>query len=348
MEQAFRFNDESHLYLLILVPAMMLLFVMARLAMIRRFRQWGDSSLTTKLMPEASAFRNYLKSALILLALTAMIIAWARPQFGSKLTDVKRKGIELIIALDVSNSMMAEDILPNRLENAKLAISKLLDRLENDKIGLIVFAGDAYVQLPLTTDFSAAKLFLSAINTQIVPRQGTSIKSAIDLALKSFSPEAERSRAIVIITDGENHEEDAVEAAKLAYEKSVVIHTIGMGSPQGAPIPTLNTRQQSDFRTDHEGVVIVTKLNEELLRQISAQTGGLYVRATSSRTGLNTILDEMDKLEKSEITGQVYAEYDEQFPYFIALALFFLLAEILLMSRKNRILAGLLEGGANK
>jgi len=348
MEQAFRFNDESHLYLLLLIPALMLLLVISRLDMVRRFKQWGDWSMTKKLMPEASAFRNYLKGSLVLLAIAAMIIAWARPQFGSKLTDVQRKGIELVIALDVSNSMMAEDILPNRLENAKLAISKMLDRLENDKIGLIVFAGDAYIQLPLTTDFTAAKLFLSAINTQIVPRQGTSIKSAIDLGLRSFSPDTESSRAMVIITDGENHEEDAVEAAKMAEEKGVAIHTIGMGSPQGAPIPILNAQHQSDFRTDHEGVVIVTKLNEDLLRQISAQTGGIYVRATSSRTGLNTILDEMDKLEKRLIKGQVYAEYDEQFPYFIVLALFFLLAEMLLMARKNRILAGLLEGEPKK
>lgn len=347
MERAFRFEDEGFLYLLFILPAWLSIYLIYRYIQKKRLNRWGHPELIRILMPEASDFRQILKFSLQLLAVGILIIALARPQFGSKLTDVKRKGIEIILALDVSNSMMAEDIAPNRLENAKRAISRLIDQLENDKIGLIVFAGDAYVQLPITTDYTAAKLFLTTVNTEIVPRQGTSVSSAIDLALRSFSPESERSRTIVIITDGEDHEEDALEAAKLAAESDVIIHTIGMGSPEGSPIPRSAQGGQSDFRTDHEGKVVISKLNEELLRDIAATANGMYIRANNARTGLGKIIDEMDKLEKQEIQAQVYAEYEEQFPYFIGLALILILINHLILNRKNRYLARFFETGTN-
>jgi Ca-activated chloride channel family protein len=292
-------------------------------------------------MPEVSPARSIIRLALWLTALGLMVVAFARPQFGTRLAEVKRKGIEMIIALDVSNSMMAEDIQPNRLENAKMAISRLIDRLENDKIGLIVFAGDAYIQMPVTTDYAAAKLFLNSISPNIVPRQGTAIGAAIKLAMRSFTPESEKSRAIVIITDGENHEEGAEEAAKEAFASGIMVHTIGIGSPQGVPIPMTGPDGRQDFRKDREGNVIISKLNEDLLRNIAAAANGIYVRATASRTGLNNILDEMNQMEKKEIQMKVYSEYDEQFVYYAGLALLILLIDSFISFRKSRWLRNL-------
>jgi Ca-activated chloride channel homolog len=336
MENAFRFEDERMLIGLAIIPLLLLLYLITVRYQRKQMHKWGDERLLSRLMPDFSATRGLVKFILWSLALGIMVLALARPQFGTKLSEVKRKGIEMIIALDVSNSMMAEDIQPNRLENAKMAISRLVDQLENDKIGLIVFAGDAYIQMPVTTDYQAAKLFLNTINTQIVPRQGTAIESAIRLAMRSFTPNSEKSRAIVIITDGENHEEGATEAAKEAADGGIIIHTIGIGSAQGVPIPVTSAGGQKDYRTDHEGKVIISKLNESLLREVAAAGGGSYVRATASRTGLNTILDEMNKMEKQEIQMKVYAEYDEQFLYYAGLALLLLLIDFALGSRKNK------------
>lgn len=341
MNGAFRFEDEKVLIGLTIIPLFYVLFLITGRYQKRQLEKWGDRLLLSRLMPDFSSGRTLVKFIIWTLAFAIMILALARPQFGTKLTEVKRKGIEMIIALDVSNSMMAEDIQPNRLENAKMAISRLVDRLENDKIGLIVFAGDAYIQMPVTTDYMAAKLFLNSINTQIVPKQGTAIASAIHLAMRSFTPNSEKSRAIVIITDGENHEEGSLEAAKEAADAGIVIHTIGIGSPQGVPIPVTSAGGQKDYRTDYEGKVIISKLNEDLLRQLAAAGGGTYVRATASRTGLTTILDEMNKMEKQEIQMKVYAEYDEQFVYYAGFALFLLLIDFILNTRKNKWLENL-------
>lgn len=341
MNSAFRFEDEKVLIGLAVIPLLLLVYLITRRYQRRQLLKWGDQVLLSRLMPDFSDARSFLKFAIWVLALGIMILALARPQFGTKTAEVKRKGIEMIIALDVSNSMMAEDIQPNRLENAKMAISRLVDRLENDKIGLIVFAGDAYIQMPVTTDFMAAKLFLNSINTQIVPKQGTAIGSAIHLAMRSFTPNSEKSRAIVIITDGENHEENAVEAAKEAAAAGIIIHTIGIGSAQGVPIPVTSAGGQKDYRTDYEGKVIISQLNEDLLRQVAVAGGGTYVRATASRTGLTTILDEMNKMEKQEIQMKVYSEYDEQFVYYVGFALFLLLIDFVVNNRKNKWLQSL-------
>jgi len=335
MERAFRFGDEKLLIFLLVLPALILLFILVRRFYIHKLNSWGDKSLVGRLMPDVSFTGTMIRFALWIISLGLLITAIARPQYGSKLTEVKRKGIEIIIALDVSNSMLAEDIQPNRLENAKMAISRMVDRLENDKIGLIVFAGDAYIQMPITTDYGAAKLFLNSINTQVVPKQGTSIASAIRLGMRSFTPETEKSRAIVIITDGENHEEGAMEAAKEAADAGILVHTIGIGSPQGVPIPVSNASGVTDYRKDIDGKVVITKLNESLLRDIASATGGIYVRATSSRTGLNNILDEMNKMEKEEIGMKIYSEYDEQFVYYAGFALVLLIIDTFVSSRKS-------------
>jgi len=336
MESAFRFGDQRFLIGLLAIPVLVFLFYLMRSVIKRRMLRWADEKLMTRLMPEVSSSRSQVRLVLWMAALGLMIIAFARPQFGTRLAEVKKKGIELIIALDVSNSMLAEDIQPNRLENAKMAISRLIDRLENDKIGLIVFAGDAYIQMPVTTDYAAAKLFLNSISPNIVPKQGTAIGAAIKLAMRSFTPESEKSRAIVIITDGENHEEGAEEAAKEALAAGIRVHTIGIGSPQGVPIPMNGPDGRQDFRKDASGNVIISKLNEELLRNIAAAADGIYVRATASRTGLNNILDEMNQMEKKEIQMKVYSEYDEQFLYYAGMALLILLIDSFISFRKSR------------
>jgi Ca-activated chloride channel family protein len=272
-----------------------------------------------------------------MLALAFIITGLARPQFGSKLKKVKREGIELMIALDVSNSMMAEDIKPNRLDRAKLAISRLVDKLKDDKIGLIVFAGDAYTQLPITSDYNSAKLFLNSINTQIVPKQGTAIGAAVNLAMRSFTPDSKANKAIIIITDGENHEDDAVAEAKSAAESGMVVHAIGMGLPQGSPIPVLRNGQ-TEYLKDGSGNVVVTKLDEATLEKVAAAGNGIYVRANNAQVGLNTLFDEINKLDKTEMEALIYSEYDEQFQYFFAIGIFLLVLEFLILERKNKFL----------
>jgi len=335
--EMFRFGNPHYLYALAIIPALIIIFIYFRNQRKKAIREFGNPEILEPLMPGASNSRPVLKFAIILLAMAFLITGIARPQFGAKLQKIKRKGIELIIALDVSNSMMAEDIQPNRLEKAKRAIARLTERLSNDKIGIIVFAGKAYTQIPITSDYASAKMFLTSINTEIVPTQGTAIGSAIELAMRSFTPQTESSKAIVIITDGENHEDDAVEMAKQAKESGIVVHTIGMGLPQGGPIPVYNTSGQKDFKRDQKGEVIVTKLDENMLQQIAAAGGGEYVRANNTEVGINNIFDEINKMQKTELESRVYSDYNDQFFYFIAIALALLLIEFMVMERKNKL-----------
>lgn len=299
--------------------------------------RFGHREILSVLMPEASKARPVIKYFLLLLALTSIIIGIARPQFGSQLKNVKREGIEIMIALDVSNSMMAEDIEPNRLERSKRAISQLVDKLSDDKIGLIVFAGEAYTQLPITSDYVSAKLFLNSISTQIVPTQGTAIGAAIDLAAKSFTPQFVGNKVIIVITDGENHEDDALGAAAKAAEQGIVVHTIGLGSPKGALIPDYSNGQKG-YKKDSKGNTIVTKLDEQMLQKIAQAGKGMYIRANNTQMGLNALYNEVDKMEKTEMESQVYADYDEKFQYFIGLGLFLILLEFIVLERKNKYL----------
>jgi len=335
--EMFRFGNIEYLWGLLIIPLLTLFFIWSRIARRRALKKFGQQEILQHLMPYSSKGRPVLKFVILMLALAFIIGGTARPQFGSKLKTVKREGIELMIALDVSNSMMAEDIQPNRLERAKRAISRLIDRLKDDKIGLIVFAGDAYTQLPITSDYNSAKLFLNSVNTQIVPKQGTAIGAAIDLARKSFTPNGEANKAIVIITDGENHEDDAIASAKAAVDEGIVVHTIGMGLPSGSPIPVLKNGQ-TDYLKDRDGKVVVTKLNEQMLEQISAAGQGIYVRANNAQIGLNALFDEMNKMEKQEMETRTYSEYDDQFQYFFAIGLFLLLLEFVILERKNKYL----------
>jgi len=335
--EIFRFAQPAYLYALLIIPVLAVFYILARRIRKKALARFARNETLQILMPNASNSRPAVKFIVLMIALASIIMGIARPQFGAKLKTVKREGVELMIALDVSNSMMAEDIQPNRLERAKRAISQLIDKLNDDKIGLIVFAGQAYTQLPITTDYTSAKLFLESVNTDIVPTQGTAIGAAIQLAMNSFSPQFEGSKAIIVITDGENHEDDAVGAASAAAEKGITVHTIGMGLPQGGPIPeTING--QKGYRKDKDGNVIVTKLDETMLQEIAAAGKGIYVRANNAQVGLNTLFNEINKMQSAEMESQVYSEYNDQFQYFIAFGLFLILVEFLILERKNKYL----------
>ena len=278
-------------------------------------------------MPEYSNGKLILKFILVLFSYTFLVIAIAGPQTGSRLEEVKRKGIDLMIALDVSNSMLAEDIKPDRLERSKQAISRLIDKLEGDRIGIVVFAGKAYMQLPITSDYGAAKMFLSTINTDIITIQGTVIADAIEMASSSFG-ESKRNKAIAIITDGEDHEGNVLEQAEVAAKKGIRIYTIGMGSPDGAPIPIYSGNIRTGYKKDREGTTIISRLDETLLQRIASVGNGIYVRANNSETGLQKIFEEINKMEKSEIENRQFSDYENRFQYFLALCLIFLVLEL--------------------
>ena len=335
--QLFRFLYPDYFYLLLLVPLFAGIWVSNNMVRNKKIRMAGDNQLLRGLFPQFSGFRLNLKIILQIIAFIFGVVMLARPQFGSKIEEVKREGVEIIIALDVSNSMLAEDIQPNRLERAKQSISRLVDRLENDKIGLIVFAGDAYTQIPVTTDYVSAKMFLGSINPGIVPKQGTSISSAIELGSNSFSPQLNESKAIIIITDGENHEDNHLAIAEDVAGKGIIIHTIGIGSSDGVPIP-INVNGSQEYLTDHEGNTVITKLDETTLKEIAFATGGKYVRATNNTLGLNTIFDDISKMKQQELDGTLYSEYNDQFQVFAAIMLILLLIDFLLLERKNKVL----------
>jgi len=333
--QLFRFANPEYLYLLLLLPAMTAIFIYNQVRRRNSLKKLGESTVISRLMPELSGIRPVIKFIFLLTAVSAIILMLARPQFGSRLEEIKKQGVEVIIALDVSNSMLAEDIQPNRLTRAKQAISKLVDNLENDKIGLIVFAGDAYTQIPITTDYISAKMFLSTINPEMVPKQGTAIGAAIKLAEKSFTPGEGKSKAIIIITDGENHEDDPVSEAETASKAGIIIHTIGIGSAEGVPVPVIAGGRR-DYLKGPDGVTVITKLDEDILKKIAVAAGGSYIRASSSSIGLDEIFSNIRKMKKDELESTMYTEYNDQFQVFAALALLFMLLEIIIMDRKNR------------
>jgi len=310
--------------------------------LVRRWRKkalasFGEERVIQQLFPDVSKSKRGWKFVLYLFAFTLLIIGLINPQIGTKLEEVKRKGADLMICLDVSNSMKAEDLQPNRLEKSKQALSKLIEKLEGDRIGIIVFGGEAYVQLPITTDYSAAKLFLESISTDLIPTQGTDIGKAIDLAITSFGKDEGKNKAIVVITDGENHDQNAILSAEAAVEKGITIHTIGMGSAEGSPIPVYRDNVREGFRKDKEGNTIVTKLNEQMLQELASSGNGVYVRASNSDAGLNTILSAIDKLEKKQFESKMYSDYEDRFQWFIAGAFLILLIETFLTERKSKL-----------
>ncbi|MDR1336985.1 MAG: VWA domain-containing protein [Tannerella sp.] len=331
----FRFAHPEFLYLLSVLPVLILFFVLTGVSRKKSIRKYGDPELVRRLMPEASPKRQRLKFGLLFVAVTTLVFVIAGPQFGSKIETVKRQGVEIMVCLDVSNSMMAADIRPNRLEKAKQMLARMTDGFSDDKVGLIVFAGDAFTQLPITSDYISAKMFLSSINPSMVSSQGTAIGAAINLAMRSFTPDEKAGKTVLLITDGENHEGDAVKVAASAAEKNITVNVMGIGQPQGAPIPLGDAA--NSFMKDAEGNVVVTQLNEQMCQEIAAAGKGVYVRADNTNSALRTLQSEINRMDKSEVESKVYSEYDEQFQLLAWIVLALLILEFLVMERKNRL-----------
>ena len=329
----FRFAQPEYLPLLITIPIIVVMFYYLNRKRLKGLREFGNWELLRELAPNASLRRPHTKFWLQISALSLLIVAMARPQFGIQEKTVKRQGIEVMIALDVSNSMLAKDILPNRLENSKMRLSKIVDNMVDDKVGLVVFAGDAFTQIPITSDYVSAKMFLDNISPKLIARQGTAIGTALDMAMKSFGVENEASRAIILITDGENHEDDAIGAAKLAAEKGIKTIVVGVGKPEGAPIPIEGTMS---FHKDKDGNVVVSKLNEDMCRQIAEAGNGIYVRLGNSNNSTRVIARELDELAKTELESKVFAEYNEQYQSFVLLSFLLLLIDFFVLNRKNK------------
>ncbi len=325
------FASPEYFWLLLLVPLIPIVYGIVRALRRRRIRAFGDEQLVRQLMPSWSGPKGWIRIILFTLAFFCFVIGISRPQMGAKLKEHEAKGAEIMICLDVSNSMLAEDYSPSRLDRAKLAISRVVDKLQGDRIGLIIFAGTSFVQLPITTDYVSAKMFLGSIDTGSVPVQGTAIGDAILTAAKSFSAQSEKSRAIIVITDGENHEDDAVDAARQAAELGIKVYTVGVGSLRGQPIP-----KDGELMKDSDGNIVVTRLDEATLRKIAEVGGGAYVHAGNEEFGLNPIVDDIKKMEAEKYNSIVFEEYDEQFMYFFGAALLLLVIEMLIGERKHK------------
>ena len=325
------FAQYRYLLLLLLVPVIFIAHAVKLRLRRKRVERFGDAALVEELMPSYSRAKGWVGTVLFALGFFFFVIGLARPQIGAKLREHEAKGAEIMICLDVSNSMLAEDYSPNRLERAKLAISRIVDRLQDDRIGLIVFAGSSFVQLPITTDYVSAKMFLNSIDTGSVPVQGTAIGDAVLTAARSFSAQSEKSRAIIVITDGENHEDDPVDAVRQVAEMGIKVYTIGVGSLRGQPIP-----KDGELMKDREGNIVVSRLDEGTLQQMADAGGGAYVHAGNEEFGLNPIVDDIKKMEAERFNSVVFEEYDEQYMYFFAIALAFFVIEMLVGDRRSR------------
>jgi Ca-activated chloride channel family protein len=326
------------LWLLVTIPFFIVAYWVYSRHKRRQLEAFGDAQLMEELMPNASRVRPAVKFSIVMVALALLIMAAARPQWGQTERTEKRQGIEAIIALDISNSMLAEDVAPNRLDRAKQMLSKLMDNMVNDKVGLVVFAGDAFVQLPITCDYVSAKMFLNSIKPELIKTQGTAIGQALSTSIRCFGEQSEASRAIILITDGENHEDDAVAVAKRAKEEGIKILVVGIGKPDGSPIPLPGT---NNYRKDRNGNVVVSRLNEDMCREIAQAGGGIYVHCDNTNTAMKAIQKELDKMATQEIETQVFTDYNEQFQGFALMAFLLLVIDFFIFNRKNKAISRL-------
>jgi Ca-activated chloride channel homolog len=325
------------LFSLLALPVVLLIWLLMMRWKKRAIERYGDKTIVSRLIADYSPTRNIFKFVMLISAAGFILFALANPRISSKIEKVKKKGVDIVICLDVSNSMRARDIKPDRLERSKMAISKLIDRLDEDQIGMVVFAGRAQTQLPLTPDYAGAKLYLNSISTDIIPTQGTAIGAAIDLAANSFNSKSKTKKVIILITDGENHEDDANAAAEKAAQQGIIIFTVGMGSPAGAPIPMADQGNSTEYKKDADGNTVVTKLNETMLKQIASIGKGTYTLANTNDAGLNGIYDKIGELQKTEYEALDFTDYENLYPYFLAMGILLLIIEVVIFERKSRL-----------
>ena len=340
----FRFEDPIYLWLLLLVPVLVLVALLGHRKRKKQLKAFGEPELLKDLMPDVSAYRPWVKLGLAVFAFALLVVMLARPQMGTKITHEKRNGIEAVIAIDVSNSMMAQDVVPSRLEKSKLLIENLVDHFTHDRIGLVVFAGDAFVQLPITTDYVSAKMFLQNIDPSLVATQGTDIAKAINLSMRSFSQQKDIGKAVIVITDGEDHEGGALEAAKAANDKGVRVFILGIGSTKGAPIPL----QEGGYLTDRNGQTVLTALNETMCKEIAQAGKGTYIHVDNTNDAQEKLNDELAKLQRADTQAVIYSEYGEQFQAVCIIVIILLIAEILILDIKNSKLRNIHLFGSKK
>ena len=327
----FIFENPAFLYLLIIIPVIIVIRLLEMRKRKLKLKKFGDLSLLKQLMPDVSSSRKSLKFWLMVAALALLIVMLARPQMGTKISQEKRKGIEVIISLDISNSMRAEDVVPSRLDKSKMLVENMVDNFTNDKVGLVVFAGDAFIQLPITSDYVSAKMFLQNTDPSLIATQGTDLAGAIELSSKSFTQQDKVGRAILIITDGEDHEGGAIEAAEKARKNGIRVFVLGVGSTKGSPVPDGN----GGYMKDNSGQEVISALNEEMCKQVAQAGGGAYIHVDNTSLAQRQLNDELTKLQKGDISSVVYSEYDEQFQAVGILVLILLIIEMLILERKN-------------
>ena len=327
----FRFENPAFLYLLIIIPVIIVIRLLEMRKRKLKLKKFGDLSLLKQLMPDVSSSRKSLKFWLMIAALALLIVMLARPQMGTKISQEKRKGIEVIISLDISNSMRAEDVVPSRLDKSKMLVENMVDNFTNDKVGLVVFAGDAFIQLPITSDYVSAKMFLQNTDPSLIATQGTDLAGAIELSSKSFTQQDKVGRAILIITDGEDHEGGAIEAAEKARKNGIRVFVLGVGSTKGSPVPDGN----GGYMKDNSGQEVISVLNEEMCKQVAQAGGGAYIHVDNTSLAQRQLNDELTKLQKGDISSVVYSEYDEQFQAGGILVLILMIIEMLILERKN-------------
>jgi Ca-activated chloride channel family protein len=329
----FKFEHTIYFYAFSALPVMLILVLWYFISRKQKLKKLGDANLISQLLPYSSKRKRIIKFILFMLGFSSLIIALCNLQTGSKLTEVKREGADIIVCIDVSNSMLAQDLSPDRLTRAKYALEKMIDGLEGDRLGLVIFAGEAYVQLPITTDYSAAKLFLSSIGPGMVPVQGTNVSDAIKKASESFSNDDGKNRAIILITDGENHDSEAIQAAEEAGKNGIMINTIGIGSENGVPIPLIENGVVKGYRKDKQGQTVITKLNTNLLKTIASKANGVFVQASQADIGLGAVLDKIGELDKVQLENKMYTDYEDQFQWFLGLSLVLFFIEFLISER---------------
>ncbi len=331
-----QFENQEYFYLFLIIPVFVLIFFIARYRQKKKLQRLGEWSLVNHMLPMRSGRRPYVKHLLFLCAFSALVMAAVNPQVGYKLEDVTMEGVDIVIALDVSRSMMAEDIRPNRLERAKMAVSRLIDQLESDRVGVVIFAGSAVTQVPLTSDHDAARMLLRTVNTNSIQVQGTSLAHALERSIASFSDKDSKSRVIILISDGENHTDEPVPVAARAQDMGITIHTVGIGTSSGAPIPVYRNNELTGFLRDAQGNTVISKFDEPMLREIAQSGGGMFQTGTGPDLGLNNIMEEIRNMEQQEYESAQFSEYESRFHYFVAIALVLLLLEFLIFERKNK------------
>lgn len=332
----YELDNPYYFYLLALIPVVVVFYILLLLWRRKKRGNFGDPHLLKRLAPERSRVKPLLKLILGLLIISALSVALVNPQVGTRLETVKREGVDIVFAVDVSKSMLAEDVRPNRLEKARQIISRTLDQLVSDRVGIIIYAGRAYPQLPITTDYSAARLFLKSVNTEIIPSQGTAIAEAIELATTYFDDEDQKNRVLVLLTDGEDHEEGFVEAARQAQDEGIKILSIGIGKERGAPIPEIIKGFNAGYKRNRQGEVVISNLHPEVLREVSQITGGSYHEGRNTRETVNFLIDTVEQMEKKEFEAQMFADYEDQFQWFLGIALLLLVVDTLILERKTQ------------